>query len=69
MGWVYLILIIIGVVVLIAAGSLLGYVLEGIGFIFDLILKIIFGGLSLLFNKITLGIVILMAAVYILMGL
>lgn len=69
MGWIYLILIIIGVVVLIAAGSLLGYILEGIGVVFDFILKIMFVGLSLLFNKITLGIVILMAAVYILMGL
>lgn len=69
MGWIYLILIIIGVVVLIAAGSLLGYILQGIGVIFDFILKIVFTGLSLLFNKITLGIVILMAAVYILMGL
>lgn len=69
MGWIYLILIIVGVVVLIAAGSLLGYILEGMGFIFDLILKIIFGGLSLLFNKVTLGIVIFIAAVYILMYL
>ena len=69
MGWVYLILIIIGVVVLIAAGSLLGYILEGIGVLFDFILKIIFGGLSLLFNKVTLGIVIFIAAVYILMSL